>query len=141
MQITFLRVESPTGRTCPTLYATDRATFLVQGKKIFDGKVRAGFRAGAVEDAVEVPARLLREIADGTAFPVGSGQGITVTLVRAVPQDAASPSVSATSRSSFVVLGTRVTDDEVLAALEIPDDEAVVEVPHELLRGISADAA
>ena len=141
MRITFLRVDSPTGRTCPTLYGTDRATFLVQGKKILDGEVRARFKVGAGEDVVEVPARLLREIADEIAFPVSGGQGKTITLVRAIPEDAASPSVSATSRCSFIVVGTRVTDPEALAAMDIPDDETAVEVPHDLIRGISADAA
>ena len=36
MRMTYLRDTSPTRNTCPTLYSTDRGTFVVQGKLVFD---------------------------------------------------------------------------------------------------------
>lgn len=45
---------------CPALYATDRGTFVVQGKKITDRQVLAEIRNLADdEDVVEVPADVL----------------------------------------------------------------------------------
>ena len=141
MRITYLRDTSPTSRTCPTLYSTDRGTFLVQGKKIGNDSIPASPCLGDDEDMVEVPARLLEEIADSVTFPASDGQGVTLALVRAVPRGMHSPSVCATSRGSFVVRGVRVTDAEALAAMDIPADETVVEIPGDLLPGIRADAA
>ena len=141
MRITYLRETSPTSRTCPTLYATDRQTFIVQGKRIADAAIPSAFSLGAGENLVEVPARLLEEIAEDAAFPTPGAEGTTLALIRAIPRGTSSPSVSATSRSTFVVRGITVTDPEALAAMDIPDDETAVEVPRELLPGIRADAA
>jgi len=45
---------------CPALYATDRGTFVVQGKKITDRQILAEVRNLADdEDVVEVPADVL----------------------------------------------------------------------------------
>jgi hypothetical protein len=44
-----------------------------------------------------------------------------------VPGD--SPTLYATDRYSYVVQGWKVTDPEVLAKLDPPDDETCVEVP------------
>jgi hypothetical protein len=141
MRITYLRDTSPTGRTCPTLYSTDRGTFLVQGKKIGDACIPASPGLRDDEDVVEVPARLLEEIAGGVTFPASGGLGLTLALIRAVPRGMHSPSVCTTSRGSFIVRGVRVTDPEALAAMDIPDDETAIEVPAELLPGIRTDVA
>jgi hypothetical protein len=141
MQARYLRDSSPTGRTCPTLYSSDRGTFLVQGKKVGDAVRRSLSGLGGQEEVVEVPAMLLAEIAEDTVFPADGGQGVTTVLIRAVPRDMSSPSLSATSRGTFLVRGVRVTDREALAAMDVPGDETVVEVPRELLLGIRADAA
>jgi hypothetical protein len=141
MRITFLRETSPTNRTCPTLYATDRQTFLVQGKRITDAAIASAFSLGIEEDVVEVPARLLQEVAEDMIFPEPRAEGTALALVRAVPRGTSASSMSATSRSTFVVRGITVTDPQALAEMDIPDDETAVEVPRELLAGIRADAA
>ncbi len=138
MRITYLRDSSPTSRTCPTLYLTDRATFIVQGKLVVDPRIVRSFFLLHNEAIVEVPARLLVEVAETVAFP---GQRAGLSLVRAIPRHPRSWSVSATSRDSFIVRGLKVADAEALAAMDVPDDETAVEVPRELLSEISADAA
>lgn len=142
MQITYLRDDSPSSRTCPTLFATDRGTFIVQGKKVDDAAVLISFGLRNGEAVVEVPARLLEEIAADSLFPPqDGGSGVGLALVRAVPRDTSSSSVSATSRRSFIVRGAEVTHAEALAVMDIPDHETAVEVPRELLCEISTDAA
>jgi len=142
MRITYLRDTSPTRNTCPTLYATDRGTFIVQGKLVFDPRVVGSFGLLPNEAIVEVPTRLLAEVAETVTLPTrDAGQGTGLALVRSIPGDMRSSSVSGTSRDSFIVTGLTVTDPEALAAMNIPDDETAVEVPRELLSEISADAA
>lgn len=58
MQLTFLGSSSVTG-DCPSLYATDRDSYVVQGLKL-DPDVRASLRMPDRETAVEIPAALLR---------------------------------------------------------------------------------
>jgi hypothetical protein len=43
--------------TCPTIYATDRGTVVIQGQQIHDSDVTLG----AGEVLVEVPAELLKQ--------------------------------------------------------------------------------
>ena len=61
MKLTFLGTTSKNGG-CPTLYATDRGTVVVQGVKITDDEALAALRAQGLPDhetAVEIPAALL----------------------------------------------------------------------------------
>lgn len=140
MKIKYLRDTSSAKRTCPTLYLTERGTFIVQGKKIDEPSRLRSYGLRENESAVEVPAKLLDELADVSVFPpqeVGDG----LALIRAVPHGARSSSVSATSRGSFIVRGARVIDPEALGSMDIPDDETAVEVPRELLFEVGIDAA
>jgi hypothetical protein len=50
-----------------------------------------------------------------------------------------SPTLYATDHGGFVVQGYIVTDPELLAALDVPGDETVVEVPPGLLRFLAKD--
>ncbi|MFI9381858.1 hypothetical protein [Kutzneria sp. NPDC052558] len=64
MKITFLGTTSSKGQ-CPTLYATDRGTYLVQGKIVSDPEAMVAIRetyAGLADDetVVEIPAGLFR---------------------------------------------------------------------------------
>lgn len=64
MKVTFLGTTSAGGH-CPTLYATDRSTLLVQGKIVTDDETLKTLRetyAGIGEDetVVEVPVDLLK---------------------------------------------------------------------------------
>ena len=59
MKLTCLGVESNIGG-CPTLYATDRGTFVVQGWRFTDAEALASMDVPEHETAVEIPAALLR---------------------------------------------------------------------------------
>lgn len=57
MRLEVLRSESCGGGTCPTLYATDRGTFVVQGY-ILDGETLREMGLPEGEAAVEIPRSL-----------------------------------------------------------------------------------
>ena len=50
-----------------------------------------------------------------------------------------SPTLYATDRDTYVVQGWKVTDPEVLAKLDLPDDETCVEVPAALFVHLTKD--
>jgi len=58
MKLTFLGMSSKDGE-CPTLYATDRDTFVIQGWKVLDSEALAAMDIPGHETAVEVPRALL----------------------------------------------------------------------------------
>lgn len=51
--------------TCPTVYATDRDTLVVQGYVVQDAKALTALNLPAGENAVEVPRGLLEALGDG----------------------------------------------------------------------------
>jgi len=59
MKLTFLGTSSENGQ-CPTFYATDRGTYVVQGWKITDAEALDQLDITEHETAVEIPAELLR---------------------------------------------------------------------------------
>jgi hypothetical protein len=59
VKLTLLGTESEDGGS-PTLYATDRDTYVVQGWRVSDPEAQAQLDVPAHETAVEVPAALLR---------------------------------------------------------------------------------
>jgi len=60
MRLTFLGTDSQEGH-CPTMYATDRDTFVIQGWKVTDPEALAGLRDVLDgETFVEIPKQLLR---------------------------------------------------------------------------------
>lgn len=52
--------------TCPTVYATDRDTLVVQGYVVEDAEALAGLNLPAGESAVEIPRSLLEALGDGS---------------------------------------------------------------------------
>jgi hypothetical protein len=64
VKLTFLYSNSYTG-TCPTIYATDRGSFVVQGTRVTDPEALAAMGLPAHETAVEVPFDLLAAFAVG----------------------------------------------------------------------------
>jgi hypothetical protein len=59
MKLTFIGTTSDNGG-CPTLYATDRGTFVIQGLRVTDPEAQAGLRDVLDgETYVEVPRELL----------------------------------------------------------------------------------
>ncbi|GAA1390892.1 hypothetical protein [Catellatospora chokoriensis] len=64
MQLTFIRKTVLSGDTnCPSLYRTDRNTFVVQGWRVTDPEALRQLDIPAHETVVEVPSDVLAEIA------------------------------------------------------------------------------
>lgn len=64
MRLEFIRKTVLSGDTnCPSLYRTDRDTFVVQGWRVTDPEALAQLDVPAHETVVEVPADVLAEIA------------------------------------------------------------------------------
>lgn len=59
MKLTLLGTESEGGQS-PTLYATDRGTFVVQGWRVTDTEALTTLDIPGHETVVEIPAALLR---------------------------------------------------------------------------------
>ncbi|AJC53953.1 hypothetical protein [Streptomyces sp. 769] len=115
MQLRFLGKNSQQG-DCPTLYATDRDTYLVQGWKIFANDLLMQLTIPEGETAVEVPTELFEHL-EKDGLPAGEFRRLEDPLVILTPE------------GTYVVQGREVTDPEALAQMSIPDYETVVEVP------------
>jgi hypothetical protein len=115
MKLRFLGKNSTVG-DCPTLYATDRDTYLVQGWKVFANDLLMQLEVLEGEAVVEVPSELFEHLTKA-GLPTGEIKRIE------------DPIMILTPTGTFVVQGREVTDPEALAQMEIPDYESVVEVP------------
>ncbi|MEJ8649964.1 hypothetical protein WKI65_18160 [Streptomyces sp. MS1.AVA.3] len=114
MKLRFLGTNSQVG-DCPTLYATDRDTYLVQGWKIFANDVLTQLTLSEGETAVEVPTELFEHL-EKDGLPSGGLKRLEDPLMVLTPG------------GTYVVQGRAVTDHEALAQMSIPDYESVVEV-------------
>jgi hypothetical protein len=115
MKLRFLGKNSNVG-DCPTLYSTDRDTYLVQGWRIYANDLLMQLDIPEGETAVEVPTELFEHL-EKDGLPKGEIRRL------------ADPIMFLTPNGTFVVQGQEVTDPEALAQMEIPDYETVVEVP------------
>jgi hypothetical protein len=113
MEIRLLGKESEHGDS-PTLYATDRATYLVQGWKVTEPEIVAEIDLPKDETVVEVYARLMNHL---------TKDGKSGVIKCWIP-----PIVHVRENSNLVIQGKRVTDSEVLSQMKIPSHEDVVEV-------------
>ena len=59
MKLTFLGTSSANG-DCPSVYATDQGTFVIQGWRVADGEALSQLDIPAHETVIEIPAALLR---------------------------------------------------------------------------------
>ncbi|MFI1359536.1 hypothetical protein ACH4TV_39065 [Streptomyces sp. NPDC020898] len=115
MKLRFLGKNSTVG-DCPTLYATDRETYLVQGWKIFANDLLMQLDVPEGQTAVEVPTELFEFLKE---------DGLAAGEIRRIED----PIMVLTPGGTYVVQGLEVTDPEALSQMEIPDYETVVEVP------------
>ncbi|MFD3558788.1 hypothetical protein ACFWVU_03835 [Streptomyces sp. NPDC058686] len=115
MKLRFLGKNSNVG-DCPTLYSTDRDTYLVQGWKIFANDLLMQLDIPKGQTVVEVPTEL---------FEFLTKDGLPTGEIRRLED----PIMVLTPSGTFVVQGLEVTDPEALSEMEIPDYETVVEVP------------
>jgi hypothetical protein len=105
MRFTFLGKETQGGGS-PTLYATDRDSYLVQGWIV----------PGEPLSTVEIPESLLRHLP--------SGVSLAVPLVRTGRQW----SGDGGQCDTYTLTGEPVTDVDALAQIDLPAHEACVEV-------------
>ncbi|MGH3911947.1 MAG: hypothetical protein ACRDTC_00845 [Pseudonocardiaceae bacterium] len=113
MILTFLGKESRPDES-PTLFATDRDSFVVQGWIVTDPEILAMIVLRDDETIVEVPAALMAHLAK---------DGISGDVVNLVP-----PIVHVAVNGNYIIKGLRVTDPEALGQMHIPDHETCVEV-------------
>ncbi|MFI5803136.1 hypothetical protein [Streptomyces sp. NPDC051561] len=125
MKLRFLGKNSNVGE-CPTLYSTDRDTYLVQGWKIFANDLLMQLDLSEGQTAVEVPTELFDHLTkDG--LPSGD--------IRRIED----PIMVLTPGGTFVVQGLEVTDPEALSTMDVPDYETVVEVPKTAITALLED--
>ncbi|MGH3899977.1 MAG: hypothetical protein ACRDTA_17410 [Pseudonocardiaceae bacterium] len=113
MHLTFLGKDSRPDES-PTLFATDRDSFVVQGWIVTDPEILAMIAVSDDETIVEVPATLMTHLAK---------DGLSGDVVNLVP-----PIVHVTENGNYIIKGSRVTDLEALGQMTIPDHETCVEV-------------
>jgi hypothetical protein len=113
MRIRFLGKETEY-RDSPTLYATERCTYLFQGWKVTDPEILAKLDISESETVVEIYARLMTHL---------TKDGLSGVVTSWTP-----PIVHVKENGNLIMQGSRVTDLEALAEMKIPDHEDVVEV-------------
>lgn len=122
MKLRFLGKNSNVG-DCPTLYATDRDTYLVQGWRIYANDLLMQLDIPEGQTAVEVPTELFEHLTKDD-LPVGE--------IRRIED----PIMILTPGGTFIVQGQEVTDPEALSQMNIPDYETVVEVPTAAIKAL-----
>lgn len=113
MHLMFLGKESQPNQS-PTLFATDRDSYVVQGWIVTDSEILAMIAMPDDETIVEVPATLMAHLAK---------DGLSGDVVNLVP-----PIVHTAENGNYIIKGWRVTDTEALGQMNIPDHETCVEV-------------
>jgi hypothetical protein len=125
MRLTFLGKNSQPNQS-PTLYATDRDSYIVQGWVVTDAEILTKIAMSENETIVEVPAALMTHLAnDGLSGEV-TNPGY--------------PIVHVTVEGNYIVKGVRVTDTDALGRMEIPDHETCVEVPKSAMAALLVGA-
>lgn len=113
--LVLLRSDCDTGRTCPNVNLTGRATYVVQGYTVPAAKAAAaGVHVPHGHIVVEVPLTLLPELASD------EHPGFRVI------------------GDAVLAWGPPLTDPEALAELAIPAGEAAIELPYAALPGLEA---
>jgi hypothetical protein len=125
VRLRFLGKDSTPGDS-PTLYASDKDSYIVQGWIVTDPDVLARLDVGDSETVVEVPARLLSFLAL---------DGMDGDVTNRVP-----PIVQVLGSGNYIIRGVRVSDAEALGQMIIPDYETCVEVPKAAMRALLVGA-
>jgi hypothetical protein len=121
MELRFLGKET-TGGDSPTLHATDRGTYIIQGWVVTDPEILAKLDVPEGETCVETYARLFTHLAkDGLS-------GVVATW--------APPIVHVLPSGNYIVQGARVADAEVRAKMAMPAGEDCVELPRATLAAL-----
>jgi hypothetical protein len=126
VKLRFLGTNS-TGGDCPTLYATDRDSYVVQGWQLFANELLMQLDVPEGETAVEVPTELFEHLKEDGLTPA------TLTQARA-------PIMILTPQGTCVVQGKTVTDADALSQMSIPHYETCVEVPKTQIAALVKDS-
>ena len=121
MRLRFLGKES-TPSNSPTLYASDKDSYIVRGWIVTDPDVLARLDVSDSETVVEVPPRLLGFLAL---------DGMEGDVTNRVP-----PIVYVLDSGNYIIQGERVSDTEALGQMTIPDYETCVEVPKAAMQAL-----
>jgi hypothetical protein len=106
MRLTFLGKETQGGGS-PTLYATDRETYVVQGWKVLDEPLTV----------IEIPEALLRHLRPNTELATqlhSTGRRWTDDHGK--------------TWNTYIVIGAAITDPDALSQMDIPGNESCVEI-------------
>ncbi|GAB2923171.1 hypothetical protein GCM10022245_65240 [Streptomyces mayteni] len=115
MKLRFLGKNSTPGDS-PTLYASDRDSYVVQGWKVFANDLLMRLDVPDGHTIVEVPIELFEHL---TKDGLPSGE-----IRRFV-----APIALVTEQGTCIVQGRRMRDPEALSQMRLPDYETCVEVP------------
>lgn len=126
MQLTFLGKSSEGGES-PTLYATDRDSYIVQGYVVTDDEVLAKLDIPEDETVVEVYARLFAYLAH---------DGVSGTVTCCAP-----PIVHVRTNGNYVIRGPRLANDETRRRMAVPDHEDAVELPKAVVLALLSEPA
>jgi hypothetical protein len=121
MRLRFLGKNSVPGDS-PTLYATDRDTYVVQGWKVIDPEILAKLDPPNDETCVEVPAALFVHLAK---------DGLHGTIATWAP-----PIVHVTGEGTYIIQGKHILDPEARAQMIIPEFEDCVEVTRTTIKAL-----
>jgi len=124
MHLTFLGKESRPDES-PTLFATDRDSYVVQGWIVTDPAILTMIVMADDETIVEVPAALMAHLAK---------DGLSGDVVNRIP-----PIVHITENGNYIIKGRRVTDPDALGQMTIPDHETCVEVSRSAIAALVGD--
>lgn len=124
MRIRFLGKETTQGDS-PTLYATDRETYIIQGYLVTDPEILAKLDIPEDETCVEIYARLLPHLAKDGLHGIVTSWG--------------PPIVHVMDDGNYVVQGKRVCDRAVLSEMAVPAGEDCVEVSKAALKALLED--
>ena len=108
MKLKFLGKES-TPDDSPTLYASDRNSYVVQGWIVTDAPILSRHTVSDDETLVEFPPSQLDHLAS---------DGLDGTVTHLEP-----PIVEVAPNGNYIIQGKRVTDIETLGQMSIPDHE------------------
>ncbi|GAA0336413.1 hypothetical protein [Streptomyces blastmyceticus] len=115
MKLRFLGKNSTPGDS-PTLYASDRDSYVVQGWKVFANDVLMRLDVPDGQTVVEVPTELFEHL---TKDGLESGE----------IKRFSTPIVLVTELGTCIVQGPEMRDAEALSQMRLPDYEDCVEVP------------
>lgn len=122
MRLTFLGKDSKPDES-PTLYSTDRDTYVVQGWIVTDSEILGKLDIPEGHTVVEVPPGLFVHLVN---------DGVHGGIMSWVP-----PIVHVVAGTgNYIVQGERVTSTEARGQMDIPDHEDCVQVPKSAIRAL-----